>query len=193
MKATMKFISVFILLSLGVASCKKDEILENPKPDEPELITTVRIKATDANNASDISYFTYRVENGFHEAGQNIFRVDTIKLAADREYNVEIFVLDEKQTPPVNVTEEIIEEKNSHLFYYTSTPNSGAGSIEVYDKDKDNNGQDFARVCKWRTGAAGAGQMELILIHGPRNKLAQSRDAIAGSTDAETTFPVVLY
>lgn len=183
-----------VVIFVAITSCRKNhEIIETPKPDEPELITTLRIKATNVNNKSDVTYFSYRVENGFHGTGQNIHSVDTIKLRAVAEYDVEIFVLDEKKIPSIDVTEEIKEEKNAHLFYYTSTPNVGGGSIDVYNKDKDNNGQDFARVCKWRTRDAGKGEMNIILIHGPRNKTAQTRDAIAGSTDADTKFPVILY
>ncbi len=187
-------IVVAVLFVVGVVSCSKEKmkIIEEPQPDEPELITTVRVKATNENIPGDTHYFSYKVENSFHSANTQ-FEVDTIKLMANSVYNIEVTVLNEKKNPPIDVTQEIISENNAHLFYYTSNPTSGAGSIIVSERDKDDNGQDFARVCKWKTGTVGDGEIEIILIHGPRNKEATSRAAIAGATDAETVFPVKLY
>ncbi len=184
---------LFVFLSALIVSCGKEreELIENPQPNEPELITTVQIKATKIGDNNDVRFFKYKVENGFHGTQTNI-QADTIVLQEGNVYNIEMFVLDEKSSPTIDVTKEIIEEKNSHLFYYESTPENGAGSIRVFDKDKDGHGQDFARVCKWQTGSAGDGKLGVVLIHGPRNKEAQTRDAIAGATDADAVFVVKL-
>lgn len=186
------FFSV-VLFSVLLVSCgkEKEELIKNPEPTEPELITTVRIKATKVSNQNDMKTFRYKVENGFHGTPTNI-QADMIVLDAGSIYSIEMFVLDEKSTPTIDVTQEIIEEKNSHLFYYKSTPEKGAGSISTFDKDKDGNGQDFARVCKWQTGASGNGELKITLIHGPRNKEAPTRETIAGATDAEAVFVVKL-
>lgn len=191
MKQIQKILFALVVL-FGVASCTKEpDIIEEPKPQEFELITTVRVKATNANNSTDVKVFNYKVENGFH-SGTVDFQVDDIILAANTVYNIEMFVLDETNTPPYDVTDEIIQERNSHLFYYESTPDSGAGSITVSDRDKDDNGQDFARVCKWQTGASGTGELKITLIHGPRNKDATTREGVGGGADAEVIYPVRL-
>ena len=186
--------NIAIVLTAGcmLASCTKQHN-DPPLPDEPELITTVRVKAVDAMDPKDVRYFSYKVDNGFHGTGEATFHVDTIRLKAGTFYSIELSVLDETKSPVKDVTPEIIEEKNSHLFYYQSTPSLGAGSITVSGRDVDHNGQDFARTCKWETNAKGRGVMEIQLIHGPRDKEGADRNDIAGSTDAETIFPVELY
>lgn len=181
---------LFVVWLLSATACNKGN--DGPAPDEPELITTVQVRATEVGNAGNSKLFTYRVKSGFH-AGSTDFHVDTIKLLAGRQYNIEMLVLNEQKTPIIDVTPEIIEERNAHLFYYISAPETGAGSITITDRDTDHNGQPFARLCKWHTGPAGKGTMEIFLIHGPRRKEASDLATIAGSTDAETVFPVVLY
>lgn len=178
------------VLLLSVAACNKKD--DKPSPDEPELITTVQVRATETGSTGNSLLFTYRIKNGFH-SGKTDFHVDTIKLRAGRQYDIQIIVLNEQKTPAIDVTPEIIDERNAHLFYYSSTPVIGAGSISISDRDTDHNGQPFARLCKWQTGPAGKGTMEILLIHGPRRKEANDLATIAGSTDAETVFPVILY
>ena len=186
-------IFIAILFSVLIVSCdkKKNEIIQNPQPNEPELITTVQIKATKLGDINDVSYFKYKVENGFHGTQAN-FQADTIVLKSGSIYDIEMSVLDEKSSPTIDVTGEIIEEKNSHLFYFESTPDQGIGSIRVFNKDKDGYGQDFGQICKWQTGSSGTGKLRVVLIHGPRDKEAKTRDAIAGATDADATFHVRL-
>lgn len=191
MRIQAYFLSALFIVLIASCGKRREKIIENPEPTEPELITTVRVKATRLGNNNDIQYFDYKVDNGF-QTTQTDFQVDTIRLKSGNIYNIEIFVLDESNPIAIDVTAEIIEEKNSHLFYYESTPEEGPGSIKVFDKDKDNNGQDFARVCKWQTSSAGNGALKIILIHGPRNKAGTTRDGIAGATDADVIYPVVL-
>jgi hypothetical protein len=175
--------------SLASCSDKTKQQIEQPQVNEGELITTVKIKAVSTNPPFLTRFFIYKVINGTGN-NQPEFHADKIELNANAEYNIEVFVLDESGSAAIDVTPEIISERNAHLFYYTSQPATGNGSIRVSDPDTDEHGQPFARVCKWHTNAAGNGKLVLELIHGPRNKLAEQRDKIAGSTDVEATFDV---
>ncbi len=176
-----------------VASCsdKTKHQVENPNVQESELITTMTVRATKVLPPHSVQYFVYKVINGTG-ANHSEFHADKITLKPNTDYNIEVFVSDESMTPAIDVTQEIISEKNAHLFYYTSEPQTGAGSITISEPDSDEHGQPFGRVCKWHTGEEGNGKLILELIHGPRNKLAEDRDKVAGSTDAEATFDVVI-
>lgn len=178
---------------IATASCsdKTKHKVENPVVQEPELITTVTVKTTQIKPPYLVRYFMYRVING---TGSNHteFHADRITLNANTDYDIEVLLSDETKTPAADVTQEIITERNAHLFYYISEPVDGGGSISVSERDTDDHGQPFGRICKWHTGDVGSGKLILELIHGPRNKLADERSKIAGSTDVEATFEVIL-
>lgn len=181
------------LVSMVVSSCSQNrkQQIENPVVQEWELITTLVVRAAETANPQRAHYFVYKVLNGTG-GNHNEFQADKVKLKASTEYDIDIRVLDESDGPAKDVTPEIVTERNVHLFYYSSLPPAGSGSIATSHYDTDEHGQPFGRTCKWNTGSAGTGTMVIELIHGPRNKMATERAKIAGSTDVEATFDVEL-
>jgi hypothetical protein len=183
-----------ITIIYSLPGCKKDkkEIISTPQPDEQELITTMIVKATRIGASNDVKFYNYKVQNGFNNPTKVTVRIDTIVLQASQKYNIEILVLDESKTPAKDITPEIIDERNAHLFFYAINPATGNGSLTVSERDTDKNGQDFGRTCTWLAGAAGKGQITITLLHGPRRKEMPDIQSIGGATDAEAIFPVLI-
>ncbi len=176
--------------AISFTACKKDKVT-TPEPVEQELITTVRLKVTKLDDMS-IKTFTYKVENGFGSTRQGTVTIDSVKLAANKEYSVEVELLNEKETPAEDVTKEVKEESNEHLFVYQSSPTTGNGSIGFGMGNKDGNGNPFNQTIRFLTAGAGKGAITVTLKHEPTNKAATTPDATGGETDVEATFPVVL-
>ncbi len=176
---------------LFAASCKKDEVT-NPTPGpEPELITTLRLEARNVNTGFSQT-FTYKVESGFGSSTLEGLQIDTVKLEPNTKYGFTLTVLNEKASPAEDITEEIKEEKDEHLFLYQSSPTTGAGSLTFSNGIKDNKGLPFNQIISALSGEAGSGKLTITLKHEPTNKEATSPDAAGGETDLEAVFPVVL-
>lgn len=183
----IKFTALTLILTGSLAACRKDDTVENPEPVEQELITTMKLVVT--NSAGFNKSFVYKVENGFG-SGQSNIHIDDIVLTPATEYDVEIQMLNEKETPAEDITEEIKTENTEHLFIYQSVPATGAGSIAISDGNLDDQGKAFNQKVKFTTGAAGTGALTITLKHEPVDKAATTPDAAGGETDAEAVFPV---
>ncbi len=173
-------------LILGTTACKKTD---DPTPDEQELITTAKLTFT---NGGVSQTFTYKVQNGFGSGTQGTVYIDTIKLAPNTDYAVSAQILNESANPVEDVTTEILEKQLEHLFLYISTPASGAGSLSFGNGQKDSGGQPFNLSGTIHSGAAGAGTLDLYLMHMPTNKSGATPAASGGETDVHAIFPVSL-
>jgi len=174
--------------ALIISSCNKKT--DPPTPDEQELITTVKIQIIE-EFSSFLQTYEYKVENGFGGSGGTI-KIDTIKLKPNTKYDAVLTVLNEKATPIKNITDEVIEESNEHLFFLNSNPVSGNGSLTVSSGNKDKEGNPLNQTFKITTGGSGTGKFQVVLLHEPTNKNATSLDATGGETDLDATFPVLL-
>jgi hypothetical protein len=182
-------LSVFSILAVSttITSCKKKE---DPKPDEQELITTLKLSVTGTGGFART--FIYKVENGFGGTTSGTVQIDTIKLPAAQSYSVTAEVLNEKASPVENITEEVLSEKDAHLFLYISTPGTGAGSLTFSGGSKDGKNLPFNQTISVASGAAGSGKLQVNLIHEPSNKTATTTTGAGGETDVEATFPVLI-
>lgn len=183
----IKLTALTLIMTGTLAACRKDDAVENPEPVEQELITTMKLVVT--NSAGFNKSFVYKVENGFGN-GQSITQIDNIELAPATAYDVEILMLNEKETPAEDITEEVKAESQDHLFLYQSAPATGAGSVGVSDGNLDADGKAFNQKVKFTTGGAGNGTLTITLKHEPVDKAATTPDAAGGETDAEAVFPV---
>lgn len=186
-KSTIKIGLIALAFSAIISSCNKGDA---PRPDEQELITTVKIQLAESAS-SFVQTFTYKVENGFGGSGGTI-QIDTMKLKPGTKYDAVITVLNEKKSPAEDITTEIIEKDIEHLFLFASTPATGNGSLAVSDGNKDKNGAPFNQTFKLTTGPSGTGKFKIQLMHQPTNKNATTPETSGGETDLEATFPVVL-
>lgn len=190
--STMKNLRVLSMATMvafmgSMASCKKND---PPKPDEQELITTVKIYVNE-EFSSFVQSFEYKVENGFGGSGGTI-KIDTLKLKPNTKYSAVLTVLNEKANPVEDITTEIIEESNDHLFLFSSNPSAGAGSVSATNGNKDKNGAPLNQTFTLNTNATGTGKFQVVLLHEPSNKNAIIISAAGGETDLDATFPVLI-
>ena len=186
----MQLLSAALLLTF--ASCKKDDKV--PAPVEQELITTVKLKFTPVTSNLAPVYYTYKVENGFNNTTPGTVQIDTIRLSAGATYQVEADLYNEKATPVDTTTNEILQERDHHLFFYVSSPASGAGTVNPVagSGSKDFGGNPFNQQIKMEANQPGRSNLRVLLIHEPTNKNAQTFDAAGGETDADVTYPVII-
>lgn len=192
----MKYINQIMMAALVstilFTACKKDKnpIIENPTVHEEELITTVRLVIT--NSSGFNKTFNYKVDNGIGSANPATPVIDDVILSANTNYNVEVQVWNESETPAENITEEVKSESDEHLFLFQSTPSSGNGSVTFSNGSQDGSGKPFNQTIEFSTNNAGNGSLTVTLKHQPTNKDAATPDAAGGETDAQAIFPVVL-
>ncbi len=178
--------AIITTFSLLFTACKKDD---PPTPVEEELITTLKLTFTGTGPA--IAPFIYKVDNGFGNTGGNVV-VDTIVIPANMTFLVGAEVLNEQKNPVEDITEEIVEEGEDHLFLYESSPSSGAGSITYINGAVDAAGNPFNITLNVKSGSAGNGTLTVRLMHKPTNKNGKTPSESGGSTDLEAVFPVRL-
>lgn len=185
----IKYATIATLAAVSFTACKKDKVA-TPTPVEQELITTVKLVVSDG--AGFNKTFVYKVENGFGSTSQGTVTKDSVLLAPNKTYNVEVQLLNEKTSPTTDETVEVKNENTEHLFLYQSSPATGAGSVAFSDGSKDDKGNAFNQTGKFKTDATGNGTLTVTLKHQPTNKAATTPDAAGGETDVEAVFNVKL-
>lgn len=180
----MKKYLPILLASLLFTSCKKDEV---EPTDDNELITRVELKFTDLTAKTAIIY-TFQDLDGDPKTAPEKF--DKIVLNKGVTYSVSIGVYDDTKSPVMDITQEINEEADVHLFVYKTTP---ASLLTTTILDKDKNGLPIGLSSSILTqSTAGTGKLNLLLKHQPELngvKVKTGQEA-GGSTDIDLTFDV---
>jgi hypothetical protein len=130
---TVLFLVLSTLITFTFQACDDDPVDDPPQMNEEELITTVAMTFTNADDAEDVRTFRFSDPDG--EGGNAPETTDTIELNASSTYDLAIRFLDESDPNSVeDITEEVEEEADEHLVCYT-TP----GDLTVTITDKDTN------------------------------------------------------
>lgn len=186
MKNTIKKINYsicFLLLSILVISCKKDET-DDPAPVNPgELITTVKLIFTDTLSGSIIDTVGFYDPDG---PGGNNPVIDSIIVQAGVPYHVRLLLLDESKNPPLNISDEIEEEGDSHLFNFSST------LLPISIIDVDINGNPIGLLNLVQASGTGVGTLRVQLRHYDSPALKSSNSS-SYETDVDLEFGVRVY
>ncbi len=178
MKKTV-FLSAFaaLFLALFFAACKPDEPVD---PNEEELITKVQLTFTDSATGASVSEVVYSDPDG--DGGNAAVRFDSIFLDSGKTYNASIALYDESDGGNVvNITTEVLEEANEHLFCYT--PNGADVSIMKTDSDGT---FPVGITTRWSVGNPGSGILRVELKHQPDG--TKNGTCTPGSTDVQLDF-----
>ena len=179
-----------LLGSLSLTACDSGE--PDDGAGEEELITEVSLTLTNTADASDSVTITGTASNG---VVIDTFAPARITLRPGATYDGSIELRDTINDG--DITEEIEEEAEEHLFRYTFQPAS-AGSVTVTDTESDyssvdENGGDFAVGLDFRaaiaSGVSGTGTLNAILYHfdeAPKPSSTATSDEI----DVDVAFPV---
>lgn len=180
------------LLALLVAAplfsaCKDDK--DEPEPDdENEQITTVRYELTAPGSSTPIT-IQYRDPDG--DGGQApTITPATLVLAPNVTYTGKIVLLDETKTPASNISDEVKQEADEHIFFYVAT----GANLTVTRTDKDSKNLEVGLETTAATGAANAagttGNLKITLRHQPGG--IKNGTFAPGDTDVEVNFPVAV-
>ena len=179
-----------------LSGCETDDPI---REDVPELITKVTLTFTPADGGEPI-VGTATDPDG--DGVQDIQVDGPIHLSAKTNYSLDITLINalaQPTDPEYNVTEEVEEEADEHIFFFSwteglfSDPAGNGNSDNRNDAmnyaDEDNNGFPLGLNTSWTTGDAGSGDFRVILKHQPDIKAATS-DATVGETDVDIAFEI---
>ena len=159
-------------------------------PGEVELITTLKVTLTPQGGGSSL---TVQFQDLDGEGG-NAPVVDRIVVDAGTVYDGSIQELNELESPPEDITEEIREEAEAHQLFYETLGGFAPATVAYADKESDyvtNTGDDHPVGLKFTlTVPANArnGQFRVSQSHydaGPKDGVTPSDE-----TDIEVTFEV---
>ncbi len=177
-----QLISTGFLFTILVSSCTKTSVDIH---DENELITTVKLQFSAEGKTETFSYSDKDGDGGMTP------KIDDIILEANKKYSVSVLVLDESKTPIDDITKEIMENQEEHLFVFTPSPSS---LITYAYGDKDKNGFVVGLQGSATTNSAGVGKLKVQLRHQPlvNGKISKDGTATPGSDDVNIEFNLLI-
>jgi hypothetical protein len=186
MKNTLLIKSLLALLvaaPLFTACCNDDD---DPTPDEDnEQITTVTYTLTPNGGGTPV-FITYKDPDGDGGTAPT-FTPTLLVLAPNTTYTGRLTLLDETKTPAQNISEEIREEADEHLFVFTPTPTLNL-TITRTDRDSRNRelGLETRVVTTTPSVTNDVKSIKVVLRHQPGTK---DGTPTPGDTDVEVNFP----
>jgi len=202
-----------IAFLMVMAGCNKKESTVTPAPPGNEFLTTVELKLTNAADVTDTMTAIWRQLDPSNAALPDTSKA-ILNLKANATYNAQVIILDETQTPVVNVTDEIHDRVNYHLFYFQPTPIPASSlvisntstdiptsdgtvvsatgpylNLVVTRTDLDNNNPPLqvGLTDNFVTGAASNGWLRVVLRHQPNVK---NGTYDPGSTDLDVNYKI---
>jgi hypothetical protein len=183
----MNFINQSLLLILPVLllfnSCNKEA--DVAPTNDNEAITTATLQLTNASNTTEV--ITATVENLNTNAD---FSKATLTLKPNTTYNARVLLTDKTKTPVLDISANIKQEANEHLFVFTPTTGLNL-TVTITDKDTNPAPGPFlvGLESQMKTGPASSGKLRVVLRHQPNTK---NGTATPGTTDLDTNFDVIV-
>ncbi|MBL7842519.1 MAG: hypothetical protein JNK44_01555 [Cyclobacteriaceae bacterium] len=187
---TRFFAGSILLATVLLVSCGDDP----EPPNEEELITTLTLTLTPVGEGGATVTLKFYDEDGDGPIAPVYSYIPSSGgaspaaiLAANTAYTGRIELLNESETPIENITEEIEEEDDEHLFCFTV---GGGANISYAYADEDDDGLPVGLLTNWETGDAGSGTIKIVLRHQPGTKNGTCPGS--GDTDIEVTFNIII-
>jgi len=169
-----------IILAFGVSlqNCSENE--SGKKPNKKEIIDAINIDIWIPGVLEPYSQFLYDPD------GDGTFEPDdlypTLLFQTNVTYSANMYYV---AGPEGDLSEEINDEKDDHLFCYEVTNNV----ISVTYKDEDSNDLPFGWQTEWTTGDVEVtGQLTITLRHQPGTKTGDC--STAGEVDFQVVIPI---
>ncbi|MEP2669966.1 MAG: hypothetical protein ABJH04_13265 [Cyclobacteriaceae bacterium] len=194
---SIKFQFLVLMLGLLIAGCESDD---PQKEDTPELITKATLTFTPVGGGTVV---TATATDPDGEGVQDIAVDGAINLTAGVNYTLSLSLINELAevtSPEYNITEEVEEEGDEHMFFFAWTGDvfsdpSGNGNIDnradaVNYEDEDEGGLPIGIVTSWTAGAAASsGTFRIVLKHQPDLKTSTS-GSDTGESDLDIEFEI---
>lgn len=176
-----------LLMSVLVSSCKKEEKAVSPSYPGNEFMTTVKIRLENTTDANDTIWAVWKdLSNGLNDPDTSQAFMD---LKKNSTYVATVHFYDETQNPAEDLTPEIWERRNYHLYAFFMT-GAIANNMVIQSTDYDTNNPPLPvgltnnfiigdSVCN--------GRLEGVLRHQPNGK---DGTFAPGSTDSDVFFRV---
>lgn len=197
-KTNRKYTQLLIIGILFLFGC---ESTDPGKEDTPELITKVTLTFTPAGGGTAV---TATASDPDGEGVKDIEVDGAINLSASTTYTLTVSLINELaevSSPEYNITDEVEEEGDEHMFFYAWTGNvfsdpTGNGNIDsrtdvVNYNDEDVDGLPIGIATTWTTGTVSSGTFRIVLKHQPGLKTVTS-DVEVGETDLDVEFEIIV-
>ena len=177
-------LALLLAAPLAFTACSDDD---DPEPEEDnELITTVTYALTPAaGSTAPAVTITWEDLDGAGGTAP-VITGGPLALRAGTTYTGTITLLDKTKTPAADITAEVREEDEDHLFTYEPAP---AGLLTVTRTDKDSKNLEVGLTTRLVTTTAATGTLKITLRHQPGTK---NGTAGPGDTDVDATVPVTV-
>ena len=185
----MKFLKLFSILaitSLLFIACSDDDDSVDPVNEE-EVITTMTITLTPQGGGTAITLQT-RDLDGDDGPDPPVVTVSG-NLTASTTYDGDIELLNETESPPEDITEEVEEEDDEHQFFYAI---GGALDATAQYGNFDGDGNPLGTEFTLAAGAASTGSITITLRHEPKKPNDGTLSDAGGETDIAQTFNVTI-
>lgn len=170
-------------LAILIGGCKKDNntVTAPPNETEQEVITTLKLTFTDLK--TNMVTYTALFKDSDGPGGNPPIQFDDIKLSPYTSYQCHVSLENEGKNPAEDITKEIKEKANDHLFAF----HNHDVNITITYGDTDDNNLPVGLVTQWQTQQIGKGIVHVILKHQPGIK---DGTVAPGETDIELEFTV---
>jgi hypothetical protein len=190
MRTLLRKALAMVALVLVFTGCKKEEEPEAPAPADPvpAVITTVVLTFTDPETSEVFEMRSVDTDGD----GGNAPTITADALPGGRAYSLTVTVLDQAQSPTVDVTPRILAQAAEHQFFFAVQ----AAALTISYSDQDPGGRPVGLTNLAITGAAGSGTLTVTLRQGPDKEAAGvaagDMTNAGGETKAEVVFPVII-
>lgn len=197
MKRALTIVSFGITAILFIG-CEAEEPI---KEDIPELITKLTLTFVPSGGGTTV-VATASDPDG--DGVQDITVDGAINLKANTSYTLSLSLVNElaeMSSPEYDITDEVEEEGDEHMFFYAWTGNvfanpSGDGNIDnrqdaVNYNDEDVDGLPIGIVTSWITTNSSSGTFRIVLKHQPQLK-SNTSSADTGETDLDVEFEIIV-
>jgi hypothetical protein len=196
-KVRVLFSSLALVSMSFLTSCDDDD---PKKENTPELITEVTLTFTPTGGGSTV---TATATDPDGEGVQNLTVDGPINLAVDKTYTLSLELINglaDPSEPEYDITAEVEEEGDEHMFFFGWTNNvfnnpAGNGNIDaradaVNYNDEDDNGLPIGLSTSWTSAASAAsGTFTVMLKHQPDLK-SETSTSSTGESDLDVTFTI---
>lgn len=182
MKTTKLFIMAIFCLTL-ITSCNNDD---DPEPvNEVELITNVTLTFTNTANSADVVVMKNIAPDGQEGAFTNSING---RFTAGQSYSLDLNITNESDPNDVDdvLNDDVIPEGDEHFFKYNNT--LGMSMMRDASDLSGANGSRLGVSTTWTTGAAGTGNIQIILVHEPDS--ADDSNQFGTTTGGEEDFNI---